>query len=211
MAAAADLRPVVGVIGFGLISALLIISGGRTELSSPEISLLGRKPFSYPKIHVVKRGTFLAAADSDETDDDKENEAEGKALEDLSDKLNDDERSLWPFPEYARPVRAAHFDAFGRITTNGNCEVNYWTGGSEYAEGNADGLSKLSNTYNFPQNSDCLSGPPGASKRVVDTRANTWGYECYSNGKCSIFPTGKVGDSEQGGDFQHSVDGIAKD
>eukprot|EP00960_Hanusia_phi_P036356 752278-Hanusia_phi.AAC.7 len=49
--------------------------------------------------------------------------AEGKALEDLSDKLNDDERSLWPFPEYARPVRAAHFDAFGRITANGEEKV----------------------------------------------------------------------------------------
>ena len=46
-----------------------------------------------------------------------------------------------------------------------------------------------------------------------DYRANNWGYQCFSNGKCALFQTGKAeeGHYDEQLDDGKEVDGIAKD
>ena len=67
--------------------------------------------------------------------------------------------------------------------------------------------------YDFSQNADCLSEPAGMPPAAVDYRANNWGYKCFSNGKCSLFQTGKAeeGHYDDQLDDGKEADGIARD
>jgi hypothetical protein len=106
----------------------------------------------------------------------------------------------------------------------------------EYATLHSDAQKLLGTTYNFPQNADCLSSPKGTPPKAVvserwccvslctrcnpndamacqDYRANNWGYQCFSNGKCALFQTGKAeeGKYDEQLDDGKEADGIARD
>lgn len=184
------------------------------------------QPARYPQPIVTAQGSMLAADPDAEGDGEVEDEEEGKALSDMETDVDDETGKNFPFPSYARPVHAAKVDQFGRILINGNCAINSWdthnlwphvrdpdSDAEEYATLHSDKQKLLGTTYNFPQNADCQSRPNGIPAGAVDYRANNWGYKCFSNGKCSLFQTGKAEEDHYDEQLNDSkgVDGIAKD
>jgi len=175
---------------------------------------------------VTSHGSMLAEDPDADGDGEAEDEEEGKDLADLETEVDDETGKNFPFPAYAQPVHAAKVDQFGRILENGNCAINSWdthnlwphvrdpdSDAEEYATLHSDAQKLLGTTYNFPQNADCLSSPNGTPPKAVDYRANNWGYQCFSNGKCALFQTGKAeeGSYDEQLDDGKEADGIARD
>jgi hypothetical protein len=230
---------VVAMVAAGICAAAVIIASARPVLQggAPAVLLSAfPQPAYYPQPFVIAHGSMLAADPDADSPDEAEDEAEGKELSDLESEVDEETRKEFPFPDYARPVHAAKVDQFGRILENGNCAINSWDTHNlwphprepelgdayEYATLHSDAQKLLGTTYNFPQNPNCLSAPKGTPPAAMDYRANNWGYKCFSNGKCSLFTTGKAEDGkydEQLGaphddairDGDAPVDGIARD
>jgi len=109
----------------------------------------------------------------------------------------------WPFPEQFRPSRTAEVGDDSTVYKGAKCRVSYWTGGPSYQD-EINGGTQL-----FPQNPYCNSSPPGIPDRDISKPASTYGFKCFSDGKCSIFPTDEGdGQSER---EDHAVDGIARE
>ncbi|KAJ1478694.1 hypothetical protein T484DRAFT_2925852 [Baffinella frigidus] len=181
-----------GIVTAGLLACVLLLAS--TPRGTPT-TLLGvmPQPYRYPKVFVTRSGTMLAEDDGSDHSEDQD----GQSLNDIAGDQEDRVKaaSPWPFYEYSRPVRAAHFDDFGRIKSSGKCGINNWNGGADY-EGST-GLEDVGTTYNFPQNPKCQDHPSGVEGRDRSFKAKHWGYKCYSSGNCALFETGDAEEGEE--------------